>query len=230
MDPIIEVQYRRLVEAMAAQGVHVDAEFDEAGNPGYIYRDGVVVTAGDLNDVDRVASHLGNHRVDLVPEKDRGAAEGIMELQISGMSVIEAVDRVAAREADRKTRDAASDPPAAEVAPDHIIHICRICPAGEPKKVAGNAPPLPPVQEGDLGRGVLIAVCDTGLVPVDPATHPWLRGVTGEPDHLPPRIRTVSSRSASTTATARSSRGWCGPWPRPRKWWSATTCRPQKPQ
>lgn len=182
MDPIIEVQYRRLVDEMAAQGIHVDAEFDEDGNPGCIFRDGVVVTRGDLDQVDRIAGHLGNHRVDLVPEAERGAADGIVELKISGLSVTEAVDRIAAREADR----AAGDPPPAEVAPDHIIHICRICPAGEPLFTQRRTP-FPPVQDSELGRDVVIAVCDTGLLPVDPATHPWLDGVTGEPGHLPPK-------------------------------------------
>jgi len=70
-------------------------------------------------------------------------------------------------------------------APDHAVHITPAtgCPATEPDPVRADAPPLPGISRSRCdGRGTLVAVVDTGLVQDAPTRHPWLAGVTGDPD------------------------------------------------
>jgi hypothetical protein len=55
------------------------------------------------------------------------------------------------------------------------------CPATEPDGVQVGAPALPAVATGRCdGRGVLVAIADTGLLKKAPPEHSWLHGVTGE--------------------------------------------------
>lgn len=70
---------------------------------------------------------------------------------------------------------------------DYVVSICPgaggYCPAVEPEPVPTFTPPDPPVgTDPTAGRGVRVVVIDTGLDPAAPATHPWLTGVTGDPD------------------------------------------------
>ena len=78
-----------------------------------------------------------------------------------------------------------------------MLHICqhpdtaRMCPATEPEVPSPCAPgepctPCPPPAP-DGGAGVVIGVCDTGLL-ADIASAPWLAGVTGELDPLGPLL------------------------------------------
>lgn len=61
------------------------------------------------------------------------------------------------------------------------------CPATEPLLPPVGAPPLPAISWSRCdGRGTLVAIVDGGLVPDAPATHPWMHGVTGDPDPLSP--------------------------------------------
>jgi hypothetical protein len=78
-------------------------------------------------------------------------------------------------------------------APDHLLSISSgplvvsWCPATEPVLPPAGALPLPGVSASRCdGRGTLVAVVDGGLVPDAPATHPWMHGVTGDPDPLSP--------------------------------------------
>lgn len=70
--------------------------------------------------------------------------------------------------------------------PNHILSICPVapCPASEPGGVPGDAPPDPGTCPGG-GAGILVYAPDTGLL-ADAAAHPWLAGVNGELDPLPP--------------------------------------------
>jgi subtilisin family serine protease len=83
------------------------------------------------------------------------------------------------------------------VTPVHVLHLAqngssasgRICPATEPEvpycccapdKAGHDCPPCPPQATGNAGAGVLIGVCDTGLLefgPYDPQP-PWLGNVS----------------------------------------------------
>jgi subtilase family protein len=75
------------------------------------------------------------------------------------------------------------------VFPNHAVHVtgppppATGCPATEPDPVPRDAAPLPGISRSRCdGRGTLVAVVDTGLVEDAPAIHPWLNGVTGDPD------------------------------------------------
>jgi subtilisin family serine protease len=67
--------------------------------------------------------------------------------------------------------------------PNHVLSVCpgHMCPATEPEPVSQGAAPDPGICPGREGDGVFIYVIDTGLLD-DADTHPWLAGVTGEPD------------------------------------------------
>jgi subtilisin family serine protease len=68
---------------------------------------------------------------------------------------------------------------------DHMMYVTPAtnCPATEPDWVPADAAPQPGIsRSGCDGRGVLVAVVDTGLVADEAATHPWLQGVVGEAD------------------------------------------------
>ena len=71
---------------------------------------------------------------------------------------------------------------------DHVVHVTRLpqpatnCPATEPE-VSGDDAPEPAISRSRCdGRGTLVIVADSGLVQDAPASHPWLHGVTGDPD------------------------------------------------
>jgi subtilisin family serine protease len=81
-----------------------------------------------------------------------------------------------------------------KAAPEHLLSVTQNgpdavswCPATEPGYVPPGTPPLPGVSGSRCnGRGTLVAVVDEGLVPDAPLTHPWMHGVTGDPDELSP--------------------------------------------
>jgi hypothetical protein len=94
--------------------------------------------------------------------------------------------------------------------PVHVQHLAqnsasssgRICPATEPEvpyccgPAGGDCPPdlpcgpCPAQAPGDAGAGVLIGVCDTGLL-ASSAGVPWLANVTGVDDPLGPLLAGV---------------------------------------
>jgi len=70
----------------------------------------------------------------------------------------------------------------------HISNPGTICPATEPDGVPRHAAPQPAVSTSCCdGRGVLVAVADTGLLRGAPELHPWMHGVEGtfEPEVNP---------------------------------------------
>lgn len=74
------------------------------------------------------------------------------------------------------------------VSPNHVLTVAGEvgpCPATEPEEVDSGDEPSPSACPGDSGAGVRIYIADTGLLP-DAGTHPWLAGVTGDPDPLTP--------------------------------------------
>jgi subtilisin family serine protease len=74
--------------------------------------------------------------------------------------------------------------------PDHVLTVSTgnppICPATEPQEVYYDIEPYPSVSRGNGGAGVLIYMDDTGLLKDAASNHPWLTGVHGDPDPLPP--------------------------------------------
>jgi subtilisin family serine protease len=74
--------------------------------------------------------------------------------------------------------------------PDHLLTVATgdppICPATEPQEAYYDIEPYPSVSHGNGGAGVLIYMDDTGLLKDAAETHPWLAGVQGDLDPLPP--------------------------------------------
>ena len=74
--------------------------------------------------------------------------------------------------------------------PDHLLTVATgdgpICPATEPEEVYYDIEPYPSVHHDNGGAGVLIYMDDTGLLKDVAADHPWLTGVQGDEDPLPP--------------------------------------------
>jgi subtilisin family serine protease len=59
------------------------------------------------------------------------------------------------------------------------------CPATEPQEVYDGMEPYPGVCWENGGAGVRIWIADTGLLDGAAQSHPWLYGVSGEPDDRP---------------------------------------------
>jgi subtilisin family serine protease len=73
--------------------------------------------------------------------------------------------------------------------PDHVLTVSPavgVCPATEPQEVYYDIEPYPSASQGNGGAGVLVYMDDTGLLKDAAATHPWLTGVQGDEDPLPP--------------------------------------------
>ena len=79
--------------------------------------------------------------------------------------------------------------------PNHVLTVSSgegtPCAATEPQEVYDEVEPFPSVCGGNSGAGTLIYVEDTGLLEDAAATHPWLTGVDGELDPLPPPAKGV---------------------------------------
>jgi subtilisin family serine protease len=75
--------------------------------------------------------------------------------------------------------------------PNHVLTVAGgvmgPCPATEPEEVYEGIEPYPSACPGGGGAGVLIYMSDTGLL-ADTTSHPWLAGVTGEPDPNQPVV------------------------------------------
>jgi len=79
--------------------------------------------------------------------------------------------------------------------PNHVLTVSggegTPCAATEPQQVYDEIEPFPSVCRDNSGAGTLIYIEDTGLLEHADATHPWLAGVDGEPDPLPPKVKGV---------------------------------------
>lgn len=116
-------------------------------------------------DLSRVQAHVGGTPVD-------NLINGITVLSVEGEDVAELLSRVD----DRHGVGVAT--------PDHVLYVTTgtTCPATEPEETEDRDPT--PAVRGDRseGSGVLVSVVDTGLIEEAPAEHPWLEGVTCEPE------------------------------------------------
>jgi subtilisin family serine protease len=70
------------------------------------------------------------------------------------------------------------------VRPEAVLHCCgHGCPAREPEVPSGTSDPYPAPDRSasaDAGRGVLISLVDSGLIPSAATDHWWMQGVDGD--------------------------------------------------
>jgi Subtilase family len=69
--------------------------------------------------------------------------------------------------------------------PNHVLTVCpgtSHCPATEPETAYADIEPYPSVCRDNDGGGVQVYMADTGILDHVVTDHPWLTGVTGEPD------------------------------------------------
>lgn len=141
-----------------------------AGGLDFQHEQGVVLVRDPyLEQVRQVVGHRPHQR-------DDGFIDGVTALSLAAADITEVVPALA--EIDRTLG-------AGVATPNHVLSICPVspCPATEPEPVAADSPPDPGVCEG--GSGTFIYIPDTGLLAGAPP-HPWLAGVTGDPDPLLP--------------------------------------------
>ncbi|MCI0688725.1 MAG: S8/S53 family peptidase [Sporichthyaceae bacterium] len=127
--------------------------------------------------------YLADVKVLLGGERDRAGVSGVTP----GVSLLELPD-------DRGTPTALHDVMAAFgpgiAAHDYLISISNDgfgagghCPATEPEVVPAWTPPDPGIRDDRAaGDGVRVVVIDTGFDAHAVGLHPWLQGVTGQPD------------------------------------------------
>ncbi|HEX9032503.1 MAG TPA: S8/S53 family peptidase [Streptosporangiaceae bacterium] len=170
-----EIQARLLQEALAGNGEQVEVARLADGSIDYLYRAGeILVMDAYLDRVRAALSPTGAGGGPLGPG-DAGLIEGVTLLSLAPYpyDVPGALDVI-----DAQVGEWAATP-------NHILSITPVhtCPASEPDEVPATAQPEPGICDGG-GSGVFIYITDTGLLDGAPAAHPWLAGVTGQPDQL----------------------------------------------
>ena len=145
----------------------------ELGYVDYIYRERTLLCRDE--DVDRVTR--------IVPSSPVGSDDnvlGLTRLEISQDEKEHQQQPPSVEEACAAVDRAHGE---GVVTPDHVLSLSggNVCPATEPEEVPPGAQPYPGVStEPCDGEGVLVAVLDSGWLPVAATQHTWLAGVTGE--------------------------------------------------
>jgi hypothetical protein len=131
----------------------------------YIYRQNQLLIAD--RDLDRARKYLPK----LEPDDDDSLLNGITRLRgdVDVPEILSQVDRILGP---------------GVVTPNHILSVCPgvLCPATEPM-IPARADPWPEVAAVREGRGVRVAVVDTGFLS-DRWDKPWLVGVMADPDDI----------------------------------------------
>jgi Subtilase family len=166
----------------------------EEGDVDYLYRERALLVRDD--DVERVKARLPVREVE-------------HENNVRGLTRLEIVD-------EKQSVDglcAQADVIFGEgvVTPDHVFYLVTgtACAAEEAEEVSAGADPDPDVSDERCdGRGVRVAVLDSGWLPVAAEQHYWLGGVDGEPEDPasgdPPRIVAYSGHGTFVAGVART--------------------------
>jgi hypothetical protein len=184
----VDAQVNLVVSAFAEKEIRIGVERFENGDLDYLYQHQIILVRDAY--LDRIADVVGGGGpVD-------GLIDGATVYSLAGADISAVIPALEAI-------DAALG--AGVASPNHVMSICPafMCPATEPDETAGRRPE-PGICEGHGGDGVFVYVVDTGKLD-DAATHPWLAGVTGDPDQFAaPNIPTYTGHGTFVAGVARS--------------------------
>jgi hypothetical protein len=177
----LDVQTELIARAYRAKGIDVGVARLPDGSLDFLYQRGVILVRNGY--LDRVAEIIGTREggQESRAEAERGGhdhtVEGVTLYSLAGARIADTLEALEAIESVLGPGIAA---------PNHLFSITPVlpCPATEPAPVPSDMTPDPGVCDA-AGVGVSVYVPDTGLLE-DAAAHPWLAGVTGHRDELPP--------------------------------------------
>ena len=177
----LDVQAELIASAYQAKGIDVGVARLRDGSLDFLYQRGAILVRNSY--LARVAEIVGAGEggQESQEEAERGehdhSVEEITLYSLAGARISDTLEALQAIDRDLGPGIAA---------PNHLFSITPVlpCPATEPRPVPSDMPPDPGVCDA-AGVGVSVYVPDTGLLE-HAAVHPWLAGVTGQPDELPP--------------------------------------------
>lgn len=188
MDRVTSAQYLTMKDSFSRENIDIEVAYTPAGDVDHIYNVGRLLAMDRGDNVQRLQAALpGLRRADAAEQPGTGdlVLLSIDEAEGGNLTVSEALELIDERLEDNPAL--AGDEPLA--GPVHVVHITKICPAGEPEVPSGYpTQPWPRPRPAGQGRGsVLIGVSDTGLLQnLDLTRYPWLARVSGESDPLGP--------------------------------------------
>jgi subtilisin family serine protease len=185
----MEVHVGLIVRAYREQGIEVGVHHRPDGTLDFLHEEGVILVRDE---------YLGQARQLVGGEVADGLADGLTLLRVEATSEPAAAGQEPAAAGQEPAAAGQESAALAAVGrieaalgvgvatPNHILSISPVyaCPATEPEEVPAGALPDPGLSDRG-GSGVFIYAPDTGLL-ANAATHPWLAGVTGNEDKLPP--------------------------------------------
>jgi Subtilase family len=195
-DSVFSSQFQGMRDAFAREGVFIEVAYTPSGRADYMYE------AGRLLARTEVAGRVGEILLGAVPvgdeERHLPRGSGLVVLSIDDLrdgylTVPQALDVL---DAQLGIDDDLAPDGFPLVTPVHILHVTqspdtvRACAPTEPEVPCRRTPdepcpPRPPAAP-DGGAGVVIGVCDTGLLAGIASVAPWLHDVIGEEDPLGP--------------------------------------------
>lgn len=184
MDAVFDAHFRIIQDAFGRKGTRLGLAYTPNGEVDYIYEEGYLLVARREDNVDRFSRLMRDGNL-AEPEPDKPFVR--VALEDMGDRFPSVPDALAQLHGDFNADVARGDLPL--VAPNHLLHVERLCSAIEPEVVTGTDQPFPaarPPVDGE--RAIGVALVDSGLVPGSPDAHPWLAGVDGEPDPIGPAL------------------------------------------
>ena len=213
MSEVFDSQFQTMHDAFARQGIFINVAYTPSGRADYLYEEGRLLArvAPVSPDVPAAAGEVARLLPGAFPVRDEehpDAESGLVVLNIEHLegghlTVPEALDLLDER---LRIENPARSGGFPLVTPVHVMHLSggggvstdtvRTCPATEPEVPCGCSrddsgdgecgPCPPPAAYG--GAGVMVGVCDTGLL-AGYASASWLGGnVSGEEDPLGPSL------------------------------------------
>jgi len=190
-DSVFSSQFQEMRNAFAREGITIEVAYTPSGRADYMYEADRLLARAEI--VGRLLEVLPGAM--LIDQEKQPVGKSLRLVSIERLregylTVPQALDLVDER---IKIPNPALEGGFPLVTPVHILHVtrsipdtARACAPTEPEVADRLSPPYPPAASAG-GAGVVIGVCDTGLL-AEIASAPWLAGVTGETDPLGPRL------------------------------------------